>query len=463
MLLIMESDTREDFKVNGNLTVVANENVTDFGDGSIEVEGTIYSDRLRANTIGGPVTLQDIAYINGSFTVPEVSTPSNPVATKHTFYVDTTGKFKSVNNSGIVSVYHPATTKGDLQVHNGNVLVRLPVGSDGDILVADSAESTGVKWDNTIVNTTSNSDAGTSNTVTITGNTTTTTTIIIERPYGSYTTSVYPHIKNGGSCNIFCAKSLPNTVGNFVRINNNVSIVNSGSITGTWPVYTDVQLYKTHNEANGDYVVYNRKTIDLTVTLATTTPIEFNIVTTGVFLYSVMFDSISGPCATFYCCKNSPSLNSGVITRIISAPGLNNCNLNITWPLNDGLFLSKTTSSDYPGSYIIIDNFKNTNSTVSITLTGTSTTLVPTNTFPNYDKKSFFVSIKSSVSGSPNAIFSVSKNIYTTNANITYTGCPGITTLEQLNLTWNANNLLYLNKTGTNYNGVYDLVFTRLN
>lgn len=38
------------------------------------------------------------------------------------------------------------TTKGDLAAHDGATAARLPVGSDGQILVADSGETLGLKW-----------------------------------------------------------------------------------------------------------------------------------------------------------------------------------------------------------------------------------------------------------------------------------------------------------------------------
>lgn len=40
----------------------------------------------------------------------------------------------------------PTTTKGDLVVRDSTSLVRLPVGSDGQILTADSTDSEGMKW-----------------------------------------------------------------------------------------------------------------------------------------------------------------------------------------------------------------------------------------------------------------------------------------------------------------------------
>lgn len=40
----------------------------------------------------------------------------------------------------------PTTTKGDVIVHNGSVNVRQAVGSNGQIITADSAQTTGIKW-----------------------------------------------------------------------------------------------------------------------------------------------------------------------------------------------------------------------------------------------------------------------------------------------------------------------------
>lgn len=40
----------------------------------------------------------------------------------------------------------PTTSKGDLIVHNGADNVRLPVGTDGQVLTADSAAAEGVAW-----------------------------------------------------------------------------------------------------------------------------------------------------------------------------------------------------------------------------------------------------------------------------------------------------------------------------
>ena len=41
----------------------------------------------------------------------------------------------------------PTTTKGDIIVDNGTNAIRVPVGSNGTVLTADSAQASGVKWD----------------------------------------------------------------------------------------------------------------------------------------------------------------------------------------------------------------------------------------------------------------------------------------------------------------------------
>lgn len=46
----------------------------------------------------------------------------------------------------------PNTTKGDIVVYNGSNNIRLPVGGDGQVLAADSAQASGLNWSSPLVN-----------------------------------------------------------------------------------------------------------------------------------------------------------------------------------------------------------------------------------------------------------------------------------------------------------------------
>ena len=76
------------------------------------------------------------------------STPATPAAGTYRLYVDDSGLLKWVDDAGTVVEAAPqvGTTKGDLYVHDGTDLVRLAVGSDDQVLTADAAETSGVKW-----------------------------------------------------------------------------------------------------------------------------------------------------------------------------------------------------------------------------------------------------------------------------------------------------------------------------
>lgn len=85
----------------------------------------------------------------------------NPTATRTLTLQDTTGTVYSTGGQDVAVVdggtgasnkttafgnLSPNTTKGDIIVHNGTDNIRLSVGNDGDVLLADSAEVNGVRW-----------------------------------------------------------------------------------------------------------------------------------------------------------------------------------------------------------------------------------------------------------------------------------------------------------------------------
>jgi hypothetical protein len=81
--------------------------------------------------------------------------PASP-PTGYVYFNTTSSTFRFYNGSGWKTVTStdnfdgiaPVTTKGDLIVRNATNATRLAVGTDGQVLTADSAQATGVKWAN---------------------------------------------------------------------------------------------------------------------------------------------------------------------------------------------------------------------------------------------------------------------------------------------------------------------------
>jgi len=168
-------------QIQGNLSCIPAANISIYGDGSGLFTGSIYSDKINSyspnvgcliekvlcqngtltisNTIdatssmsGGSFTtsggmgIKKSLYLGGFINKTFISTPISPIA-GCTFYSDITdSKFKSVNNSGIITVYNPTNIKGDLFTNNGITTVSLPVSTNNSILVADSTQTTGMRW-----------------------------------------------------------------------------------------------------------------------------------------------------------------------------------------------------------------------------------------------------------------------------------------------------------------------------
>ena len=90
-------------------------------------------------------TVTDGVYTSGSYADPawitSLSTSklsgSIPISAGGTGQSDKTSAFDALS---------PTTTKGDIIANSGTSNIRVPVGADGQILVADSTETSGVKW-----------------------------------------------------------------------------------------------------------------------------------------------------------------------------------------------------------------------------------------------------------------------------------------------------------------------------
>ena len=100
------------------------------------------------HTINGSVSLESVKFLDSTIGIDHTTAPVNSYLNNNLFYSDTIdSKFKSIDNSGNVTVYQPITTKGDLATHNGTTQVRLPIGTTGQILsVNSSSELQWVTW-----------------------------------------------------------------------------------------------------------------------------------------------------------------------------------------------------------------------------------------------------------------------------------------------------------------------------
>lgn len=451
-----KTDTVENAEFEGTITVVTSSNPTEYGAGNVELEGTLYTDTILENTGNIGVNLEGINFNDSYLTIPDIISPINPSVLNERFYME--GEFlKSRNNIGIVTIYQPTTTKGDIITHDGSTQVRLPVSNDGFILTANSNVIEGIKWTKSIYQSVNFS---------IVGSGIDNSSNVIDHFYGSYFMTVFSFSKKGSSGIFLTSKNKPNIIGHIIKFNVTPSLNSSGLLSHNWPQYEEIQIYKNYNEADGDYYIGNNSKYDNTiVALSNTDWISLGTlynVTTGSFFISI-FSNDEGPCATFILNKSDEVLNCPAIFKISSSTGLSSNNINLRWLSLSGIEISKTNNNNN-GNYIIIDNFQSSkiiNS--SFNLSNTLTTELPFSFFRFYQNKSFVARIYSNnILNSPKLIIFMSKNDYNNSGSKTLLHSPGKNTNEKINLEWGINSLLAVNKNGLNYNGIYNIDITIL-
>jgi hypothetical protein len=463
-----ETDTLEDYIFEGNVAIIPSSN-PDNGNGNLEIYATLYTDNILANTINASVNLENTLFLNGVITLPKQSLPpSQPILNNYSFFIDPSShQLKSINSFGITTTYQPITTKGDLQAYSNTQLtqIRLPVGKDNAVLIADSTSDTGLTWSSTIIGSSSQA-------LNVVYLYSTVPQTIVEYPVGSFFCTMYTDNNSGAATgNIISCKSLANIIGNTTVLSSTPSNVSGGVLNGIWDVFSGLQVYKTYTEYPGNYHAIQSSILITTsnVTLTGTATSMINMSMYGAFFISVTYNTpvnttgvIGGPTAVFMCTKSTASSVAGQITRINSSPATG-CNLILSWPANSGLLINKTTTNSvYDGVYNIVDNFQGVRYQTSITLSGTDPSTIPINVFPYYSSKSFFIQIKGTIIGAPNGIFSFSKNMYSLNGTYTAFRSAGTTSGELLQVQWLSGQLFQINKTDVNYNGVYSVNFTNL-
>ena len=117
------------------------------GQNTISVLGTIATGTWHADTIGAgyggtgltSYTAGDILYATGPTTLAKLAAPAT--GGKVLGFVSGAPAWVTAGSGG----GSPLTTKGDIYVY-GTADTRLPVGSNGYSLVADSAQATGLNW-----------------------------------------------------------------------------------------------------------------------------------------------------------------------------------------------------------------------------------------------------------------------------------------------------------------------------
>lgn len=83
--------------------------------------------------------------LNLTATSGDVNVPEQTVTDHEAALTITESQISDLSHVDIDDIT-PTTTKGDLLVENGSIVTRLGVGTNGQVLTADSAESTGIKW-----------------------------------------------------------------------------------------------------------------------------------------------------------------------------------------------------------------------------------------------------------------------------------------------------------------------------
>lgn len=455
--MVKKTDTEENAKFEGTVTVITSDNPGEYGYGDLEIEGTIFADKILQNTDNQGVNLEDILFNDGYYDMKDITSPVIPGVTDNRVFVNSQ-LLKSLDSIGKLTTYQPTNTKGDLVAHNTLTQVRLPVGYQGNVLLVDTTTDTGIKW-----GTVPGNDLSQKSSCTLIDSGEDGSAFVINKHYGSFFMNVYPYNKNGSTCNFIASKSQPSTGGHYTRLNSNPSLVSTGELFELWDSYQELKIYKEYPESKGEYYIHNNNTYSVKTSLLSGigwTPLSVDIWggSTGVFFISVFPKYIGGAAASFFICKNDSASNTAGITRISSSPGTFSETLNLRWLTGTGISLSKSIANN-DGDYFVIDNHQFSSST-SIILTGTSIVDIPQQFYRFYTNKTFIVKIDSLITGAPKAIILFSKNANTRSGAKSIFQIKGITTGESFVLTWNANELLKISKSGSGYDGTYTLAFT---
>jgi hypothetical protein len=452
-----KTNDSENIEFHGTITVLADEPDSGLGDGSLELQGSLFADFISPNTDLTPVNIDNVLVQTGTITMPQQTTiPTAPVlANSRDFYIKDS-LLKDIKSDGSITTYQPITTKGDLVSYDTSISTqnRIPVGNPGNLLLANPTVSTGLSWfskETTFPkgNTITLAEQGNLNPVSVTNSV-----------YSSFFVTVSPFTKNAYSSTFIFSKSNPSTKGNVVKLIGAPAVTTTGELEGIYNEYCYPEIYKTYLTGNGSYLLADSSTyFSEQVTLTGTSWISLGskyLTGTGAFSVSIYSDSL-GSCATFLVCKSIVSSTGAIINKISSSPGATTSNLELRWVSgSSGIEIRKTASGD-DGTYNVIDNFQAPSALNMITLNGTaSVTMTDKNTF-GYQQRSRIIRVYSNtVTDSPCSIFFIAKSSVSITCSSFGLRAPGAITSEMINVSWSANNLITVSKSGANYDGNYN-------
>jgi hypothetical protein len=90
-------------------------------------------------------TVTNGVYTNGSYADPAWITSLSATKLTGSIPISSGGTGQSAKDAAF-NALAPTTTKGDIIANSGTTNIRVPVGTDGQILIADSTQTSGVKW-----------------------------------------------------------------------------------------------------------------------------------------------------------------------------------------------------------------------------------------------------------------------------------------------------------------------------
>jgi hypothetical protein len=446
--MVRATDDTENVTFTGIVSVLPHP-ITESGDGSIEVTGSLYTDNISSNTLSGPVNLQGTKFIDKTQIFTNTLVPVNPGVNENVFYTEN-NLLKSKGSNGIVTTYQPTNTKGDLLTHNGTTQVRVPYPGDSKYyLSTDISTDTGLVW---VKNVTSKKSK---DKFTLIGNGSVT---LIEECSGSFFSAIDPFNFRSPSSVIFFSRSDPGFDGHVVNLVRSPRINSNTMLAGVFKEYEPIEVNTVMGNSDGDYVSNSNNgnlsvTIQLSGTNYTTFPQALDTYE-DIHFISIHGKALQGS-GTYVISKSDKTSNTFIATTITSSP-FSGGTFSFLWNANETLKINKTTSQS-DGDYTIIKNLDSSEyEEVGLVLNGTSITEHP---YGFYTKKSTFVKITSDIQGAPCSFFIISKNTHLNNGNTFSIRLPGKNSQCKINLVWGIESQNFqISKTTNDYSGNYKII-----